>query len=111
LWNMSDRSSIISGISASLTVAVIERYSSVDDRGLPVTKENRVSGSTLVNVHDSKKEVSDMARQFLLDFSDSSIKHVNYILRNFTDIGFCASQKANEADDIAKNRREKRIVA
>jgi hypothetical protein len=84
---------------------------SVGDTGLPVTKENRVSKSISVGVHDSKAEVAVMARQFLLDFSDSTIQDVNVVLRNFSTAGVCADQRAKEADDVAKNRREKRIVS
>jgi hypothetical protein len=98
-------------LTATLTLTVIERYSSVDANGLPVTRENRVSRATSIGVHASKTEVADMARQFLLDFSDSNIQDVSYILRNFTDVGFCAAEKASEAIDVARNRREKRITA
>ena len=45
--------------------------------------ENKVAGSTTVSLHNSTKEVGDMARQFLLDFSDSSIKDLPTIMRNF----------------------------
>ena len=98
-------------INASLTLTVIERYASVDSSGLPVTQENRVSKFITVAVHDSKKEVGDMARQFLLDFSDSSIQDVTYIMRNFTDAGFCAGEKADETNDVTNNRRNKRITS
>jgi hypothetical protein len=98
-------------ITATLTLTVIERYASVDSSGLPVTQENRVSKFITVSVHDSKKEVGDMARQFLLDFSDSSIQDVPYIMRNFTDVGFCAGDKADETNDVTNNRRNKRITS
>lgn len=101
----------LSPITASLTLTVIERYSTVDDTGLPSTKENRVSKSTSISVHDSKREVGDMARQFLLDFSDSSIRDVDYVLRNFTTVGFCAGERAAEFNEIAANRRNKRITS
>ena len=99
-------------ITASLTLMVIERYATVDDTGLPVAKENRVSKSISVSVHDSKKEVGDMARLFLLDFSDSNIKDVAYILRDFTDdVPQCAAAKASEASEIADNRRNFTIIS
>ena len=98
-------------LAAMLTLTVIERYSTVDESGLPVTKENRVSKTTNVSVHNSKTEVGDMARQFLLDFSDSNIQDVNYILRNFTEVGFCAVETASERSDVARNRREKQITS
>jgi hypothetical protein len=99
-------------LNASLTLTVIERYSSVDDSGLPVTRENRVSRFTTVSVHDSKTEVGDMARQFLLDFSDSSITDVPFILRNFTDdVPVCEAGKTSEGIDVANNRRNFRITS
>jgi IPT/TIG domain-containing protein len=99
-------------INATLTLTVIERYTSVDDSGLPVTKENRVSRSTSVSVHDSKNEVGDMARQFLLDFSDSNITDVPFILRNFTDdVPACAQDKNSEANEVADNRKNFRITS
>ncbi len=63
---------------AILTVEVVETYTS---QGKSV--ENRVSGSTTISLHDSVKEVGDMALQFLSDFSDTSIKDVSYVMRNF----------------------------
>jgi IPT/TIG domain len=96
-------------LNATLTVAVVERYDTVDASGLPVTRENRVSKSIAVSVHDSLKEVGDMARQFLLDFSDSSIRDVSYIMRNFTDL--CANSKAAEASEVAHNRQHFRIMS
>jgi IPT/TIG domain len=97
---------------ATLTLTVIERYASVDSSGLPITQENRVSKSITVSVHDSRNEVGDMARQFLLDFSDSNIKDVAYILRNFTDdVPTCDNTKNSEATEVADNRKNFRIIA
>jgi hypothetical protein len=110
-WRAPLTPALIPPINASLTLTVIERYASVDSSGLPVTQENRVSKSINVSVHDSKKEVGDMARQFLLDFSDSRIQDVGYIMRNFTDAGFCAVEKASETSDVANNRRNKLITS
>jgi hypothetical protein len=99
-------------IGVSLTLTVIERYATVDSSGLPVTQENRVSKSMTVSVHDSKKEVGDMARQFLLDFSDSNIVDVGFILRNFTDdVPACEAGKNSEASDVTNNRRNFRITS
>jgi hypothetical protein len=96
----------------TLTLTVIERYATVDSSGLPVTQENRVSKSMIVSLHDSKKEVGDMARQFLLDFSDSNIVDVGFILRNFTDdVPACEAGKNSEATDVANNRRNFRITS
>ena len=101
-----------SPLAATLTLTVIERYSAVDGNGLPITSENRVNKSIAVSVHDSLAEVGGMARQFLLDFSDSNIRDVSYIMRNFTDAtSFCASQKAAETSEVKHNRDTFRITS
>ena len=91
-----------------MTLAV-ERYDTVDGGGLPVTRENRVTRNTTVSVHDSAKEVENMARQFLLGFSDSNIRDVPYIMRNFTDL--CPDGKANETSDVMNNRQHFTIIS
>ena len=93
-------------INASLTLMVIERYASVDASGLPVTLENRVSKTIEVSVHDSKNEISVLAREFLLDFSNSSLTDPATILRNFTDdLPACEGAKRAEANEIVSNRQ------
>ena len=89
--------------SATLTVTVVEKYQGADPIGLPLTKENRVSMATVVSLHDSRSEIGSLARQFLFDFSDSGIRDVGYILRNFSDR--CPDGKANETNDVAFNRQ------
>jgi hypothetical protein len=89
--------------SATLTVTVVEQYQGADPTGLPLTKENRVSMTTVVSLHDSRNEIGSLARQFLFDFSDSSIRDVGYILRNFSDR--CPDGKASETNDVAFNRQ------
>ena len=66
------------------------------------------SATATVRVHDSIKEVGDKARQFLLDFSDSSIRDVSYIMRNF-EPGCYGT--AEEAAQVADNRAGYEIVA
>ncbi len=51
----------------TLQVEVVERYGPAS---APTSLEHRVTGSASVRLHDSIKEVGDMARQFLLDFAD-----------------------------------------
>lgn len=80
----------------SLNLEVVETFSSA---GQPV--QNKVTGSTSVSLHDSIKEVGDMARQFLLDFSDSSIKDVPHIMRNFQPDCYGTSE---ETGQVADNR-------
>jgi hypothetical protein len=87
---------------AALTLTVTEKYMTVDPSGLPVERENRVSQSTSVSLHNSRAEIGDMARQFLLDFSNPGVRDVNTIMRNFTDL--CPAGKAAETSEVAHNR-------
>jgi len=65
-------------VTVALNLEVVETYTS---QGKPVT--NNPKASVTVSLHDSTKEVGDMARQFLIDFSDTTIKDVSYVMRNF----------------------------
>lgn len=66
-----------------------------------------VSSSAVLSLHDSPKELNEMARQFLLDFSDSSIRDVSTIMRNF--IPGCYGTQT-ERDQVTENRRRYRII-
>ena len=83
----------------TLTLAVVERYGG--------SFEHRVTRNAEVALHDSVREVADMSRQFLLDFSDSSIRDVSFIMRNF-DPGCYGAEE--EAEQVARNRRDLRIT-
>jgi hypothetical protein len=89
----------------TLRVEVVERYGPVT---APTSLEHRVSSSATVRLHDSIREVGEMARQFLLDFSDSSLRDVAYIMRNF-EPGCYGTE--DERQQVADNRRDVRIVA
>jgi hypothetical protein len=93
---------------AVLTVEVVEQYGTA-----PNTSENRVSSTTRLALHASMKEVGDMARQFLLDFSDSSITNVDYIMRNFGNASTCPDVKEvdSERADVIKDRTDFQIVS
>ena len=80
----------------TLNLEVVETYTS---QGKNV--ENKVTGSTSLSLHDSAKEVGDMARQFLLDFSDSFITNIPFIMRNFQP--GCYGTAA-ETSDVTANR-------
>jgi hypothetical protein len=84
----------------TLTLEVVERYGA----GL----ENRVTRTADLSLHDSAKEVGDMARQFLLDFSDSNLRDVNYIMRNFQPDCYGTQ---SEIEDVVDNRAMYRIVS
>jgi hypothetical protein len=70
--------------------------------------DNRVSAEKTIQLHDSIKEVGDLARQFLLDFSDSS-RSPEFVVRNFSKSSRCEAERDSEFDDVAKNRRYYRI--
>jgi hypothetical protein len=80
----------------NINLEVVETYVS---QGKNV--ENKVTGSTALSLHDSVKEVGDMARQFLLDFSDSNITQIPFIMRNFEP--GCYGTDA-ETRDVTANR-------
>ena len=86
----------------TLNLEVVETYTS---QGKSV--QNKVPSSTTLSLHDSAKEVSDMARQFLLDFSDSSMP-VSLVMRNFHPD--CEGTVAETAQ-VAQNRIDFRIIA
>ena len=95
--------------SANITLNITERYSSVDDNGLPITKENKVSRTTGVSVHDSVKEIATMAQDFLIDFSKQLPPSV--ILRDFREVCPRASGgKSAESNDVSENQRDYTIT-
>jgi hypothetical protein len=89
----------------TLRLEVVERYGPLT---APTAFEHRVSSSAPLRLHDSAKEVGNAARQFLLDFSDSSIRDVAYIMRNF-EPGCYGT--ADEAAQVAENRARFQIVS
>jgi IPT/TIG domain len=87
---------------ATLTLVVVEKYQTTNDSGLPVTAEHRVTKSVIVNVHDSVKEVGDMATEFLTNFSKSEVS-VTTVMKDFTP---GCSGAAEERQDVEDNRDE-----
>ena len=87
----------------TLQLEVVERYG-------PATAplEHRVAQGVSVRLHDSVKEVGEMSRQFLLDFADSSIRDVAYVMRNF-EPGCYGTQ--DETDQVAMQRQQFRMVS
>jgi hypothetical protein len=86
----------------TLNLEVVERYTSQGK-----TIENKSTGSTGVSTHDSLMEVTNMARQFLLDFSDSRIQDVAAIMRNFQP-GCYGTE--DETGQVADNRTNFTII-
>ena len=87
--------------SSTVTIAltVVENYGSGSSAG-----QNKVDATATVKVHDSVKEVGDMSRQFLIDFSDTNLTDAGYILRNFSRAR-CPkpSEVDSEQSDVIKN--------
>jgi uncharacterized protein (DUF2237 family) len=79
--------------SVALTLRVIEAVGSTTQS---VTK------TVTLSLHDSKTEIATLSRQFLLDFSNSSLAP-SYVVRDFYD--GCPG-KADELSDVTTNRRD-----
>jgi len=95
----------------TLRLKITERYTAPDASGLPVEKENTTFGTTTIDVHDSVKEVGDMAKDFLVLFSQSSIQPVQ-VVHNFLDgCGAGGTGKQDELVQVTANRANFRIMA
>jgi hypothetical protein len=68
----------------------------------PTAVTQSVTATATLSLHNSLKEVGDMSRQFLLDFSDSTLAPSN-VVRDFYD--GCPG-KADELADVTKNRKD-----
>jgi hypothetical protein len=71
---------------------------------------NSATSSTTISLHDSVKEIGDLARDFLLDFSDST-KPAAFVVRNFTKSPRCERERDDEFSQIDENRRLYRITS
>lgn len=93
----------------TLTLSLTEKYG---NPGGPLSFEQSVSKTVPVALHDSVKEVGDMSRQFLLDFSDTNIKDVDYIMRNFGSAATCPEpgEIQSEREDVIRNYTFYRIL-
>ena len=92
---------------ANLKVTVVDRFQTTDGSGLPITFEHRVERPFTVHVHDSIKEVGDMATLFLENFSKSSVP-VDEVIKDFL-VG-CYGYSA-ERQDVIDNRNEYTITS
>ena len=98
--------SIESPMVVTIGLTVVENYGSGSSSG-----QNTVTGTSKISLHDSESEVGGMARGFLLDFSDSTIRDVPYIMRNFSRAR-CPHPKDvdDETDDVTNNRKNFTIL-
>ena len=96
--------------SVTLSLVVIENYTTTDPNGLPVQQQNKVAGGVAVSVHDSAKEVGDMARTFLVNFSKQV--SVDTVLQDFRDgCGFNDKGRHYEEEDVVNNQANFNITA
>ena len=65
---------------------------------------NTTTGTGTISLHNSRKEVGDLSRQFLLDFSDSN-KDAAFVVRNFTKSPRCEADRDEEFNEIDANRK------
>lgn len=77
-WTAPDAAATPAGV--TLTLKVVENYG---HPGQARTFSHEVSSSVTVALHDSVKEVGDMARQFLINFSTTTIKDWQVVMRDF----------------------------
>jgi hypothetical protein len=81
-----------------LMLTVRERYQTTDAGGAPVARENVVTGATPHRLHDSMREIDDLAVDFLVGFSQQL--DPRYVVRNFTST--CPGAAA-ELSDVQKD--------
>ncbi len=71
---------------------------------------NTTTGTVSVSLHNSRKEVGDLSRQFLLDFSDSNTSPA-FVVRNFSKSPRCEKERDSEFAEIDANRTTYRITS
>ena len=99
-WKAPDK--VDAPTTVTLSVEVVETYTS---QGKQIT--NNPKGSTTLSLHDSIKEVGDLARLFLLEFSDSTIP-THSVMRNFQPGCYGTDE---ETAQVADNRELFTIIA
>lgn len=84
----------------TLTLTVVEPYFVALPDGLPERREHRTTRTAVVRVHDSAREISDLASNFLALFSDSTVSPTR-VIADFSSR--CAGRDA-ELTDVRRNR-------
>lgn len=102
-WQAPAKGAVATPLDVTVTLTVVENYGCAGQ--LPSFK-NTVNATHTISLHDSATEVGDMARQFLLDFSDSTID-VATVMRNF-ETGCYGT--ADETQQVTANRQKFTIV-
>ena len=96
---------------ATLTLTVTARYSAPGPGGVTVQHNVVNSRSLTVRVHDSAREVGEMARKFLQNFSDSNVPP-DVVLQDFLpNCGVDGRGREYELGDVNNNRNSFVITA
>ena len=91
-------------LTMTIMLTVAERFTTVDSAGHLVQNENRVSKEVSVSVHDSARELQDLAKDFLELFSQSNVA-ADVVVRNFQDgCGAGGTGKRDERMQVEENR-------
>jgi IPT/TIG domain-containing protein len=108
-WRAPDAGS--TPFTTAITLAVIERFTTVDSAGRLVQNEHRVSKDISVRVHDSARELGDLAKTFLELFSQSNVAP-DVVMRDFQDgCGAGGTGKRDERMDVDRNRVQFSILS
>ncbi len=105
-WNAPSSGS--APMTATIGVTITEKFSAP---GSTVVEENVTKGEVKVNVHESVKEAGAVARNFLLDFSDSSIPASTVVSRHFSTSSRCTDGRYAELGDTSTNRTDYLILS
>ena len=71
---------------------------------------NTTTGTVNVSLHNSRKEVGDLSREFLLDFSNSNASPA-FVVRNFSKSPRCEKERDDEFAEVDANRNTYRITS
>jgi hypothetical protein len=83
----------------TLTLTVTERFQTTNSSGVIVSGENLTKGTTTVHLHNSQKEVADLAVDFLTAFSQQM--DPLFVVRNFTT---SCPGRSDELSDVQHNQ-------
>jgi hypothetical protein len=90
-------------VDVTLTLTVIERFTLPDPQGLPTPQEHRVTRTVGVRVHDSVREITDLAVDFLAKFSNSNLTP-DQVMSEFSRTCGGGGPFMSELADVQKNR-------
>lgn len=93
--------SAVTPLTVTITLKVVELYGHPGEAKI---FSQDVSATQTLSLHDSGKEVGDMSRQFLIDFSTTTLKDADVVMRNFNR-AICPrpSEVDNERDQVVNH--------